>query len=38
MNLFADNSSHHWLSFVLGILTGLVTVFVVKRFRRKEER
>ncbi len=38
MNLFTDKSSHDWLSFALGVVAGLLTVFLLKLRRRKENR
>jgi hypothetical protein len=38
MTLLADSSGHHWVSFALGVAAGIVTILVVKAFRRREER
>ena len=39
MTLFTDSSSHHWMSFALGVAAGILTIFIVKRFgRRREDR
>jgi hypothetical protein len=38
MTLLADHSGHHWLSFALGVLAGLVTVLFFRLRRRKEDR
>jgi hypothetical protein len=37
MHLFAGSADHHWLSFALGVVAGLITVFASKRLRRRKE-
>jgi hypothetical protein len=37
MNLLADNSGHHWISFALGVVAGIVTILIVKSLRRRRE-
>jgi hypothetical protein len=38
MLLVVAGPDHKWLSFALGALAGLVFIFLLKRFRRKEDR
>jgi hypothetical protein len=35
---FFSGSRESWLSFALGIVAGLATMFISKRLRRKEDR
>ena len=38
MNFLGDSSGHHWLSFALGAVAGLITVLFFKLRHRKEDR